>query len=428
MHVPVPVFWKHATTVLTGTVVAQALPLLVAPLITRLCTPADLGEFGVWLGVVAILSTIATLRLEAAMILDHDSDEQQTCFSVIAYCSTVLAILLTVFVAFAKVVDLPQTHKMSWFALMTIGIAGWVGAFQAALLAYATSYRAFGKAAMAKVFGAGTIALGQLILLFTGLGGAALLGGQILGMTVGMMAAIVLLAPPRPRLSLLPTRPQLAYLKKHQSFWRYSLPAGLLNTAAGKFPLFLVGAKYGMFEAGLFALTERILTAPVSLLAASVLEVFKRQSVHEFQTLGHCTAAFRSTFKALILLGCGPALIIFAFAPDLCAWVFGEPWREAGEFARILAPLYFLNFVASPLSYVFFVAGKQKIELVWQITLFITTISIFIAPLPLKEVLLHYTIAYSILYLIYLYLSYRFAKNATPAAERLGDSETAEGG
>lgn len=330
MQVSVPVFWKHATTVLTGTVVAQALPLLVAPLITRLCTPADLGEFGVWLGVVAILSTIATLRLEAAMILDHDSDEQQTCFSVVAYCSTVLAILLTVLVAFAKVIDLPQTHKMSWFGLMTIGIAGWLGAYQAALLAYATSYRAFGKAAMAKVFGAGTIALGQLFLLFTGLGGAALLAGQILGMSVGMMAAIVLLSPPRPRLSLLPTRPQLGYLKKHQSFWRFSLPAGLLNTAAGKFPLFLVGAKYGMFEAGLFALTERILTAPVSLLAASVLEVFKRQSVHEFQTLGHCTAAFRSTFKALVLLGCGPALIIFAFAPDLCAWVFGEPWRDAG--------------------------------------------------------------------------------------------------
>lgn len=428
MNVSLPVFWKHATTVLTGTVVAQALPLLAAPLITRLCTPEDLGEFSVWLGIVAIVSTIATLRLEAAMILDHDSEEQQTCFSVIAYCSTVLAILITLALALARVTDVAQAHEMSWFGLMTIGIAAWLGAYNAALLAYATSYRAFGKAAMAKVCGAGTIAIGQLLLLLTGIGGAALLAGQVLGVTVGVMAAIALLSAPRPRLSLLPTRPQRDYLKKHQSFWRFSLPAGLLNTAAGKFPLFLVGAKYGLFEAGLFALTERILTAPVSLLAASVLEVFKRQSVHEFQTLGHCTEAFRSTFKALVLLGCVPALTIFAFAPDLCAWIFGEPWREAGEFARILAPLYFLNFVASPLSYVFFVAGKQKVELVWQIALFVTTISIFIAPLPLKEVLLHYTIAYSILYLIYLHLSYRYARNAAPSSARLEEPESAERG
>lgn len=428
MNVSVPVFWKHATTVLTGTVLAQALPLLVAPLITRLCTPEELGEFSIWMGIVAIAATVGTLRLEAAMILDHDSDEQRTCFSVVAYCSTLLAIFVTCAAVLMRMTDIPQAQKISWFGLMTIGVGAWLASYNAALQAYATSYRAFGKAAMAKVFGAGTIALGQLFLLVAGIGGTALLAGQILGMTVAIIAAIVLLSPPSPRLALLPTRPQRDYLKKHQSFWRFSLPAGLLNIAAGKFPLFLVGAKYGLFEAGLFALTERILTAPISLIAASVLEVFKRQSVQEFQTLGNCRAAFRSTFKALVLLGCAPALVIFAFAPDLCAWVFGEPWREAGEFARILAPLYFLNFVASPLSYVFFVAGKQKIELVWQIALFITTISIFVAPLPLKQVLLHYTIGYSILYLIYLYMSYRFSQNAAPVPPQFGDSESAKAG
>lgn len=426
MNVSLPVFWKHATTVLTGTVLAQALPLLVAPLITRLCTPADLGEFSIWMGIVAIAATIGTLRLEAAMILDHGSDEQRTCFGIVAYCSTALAICITCVAVVFRLTDVPQAQTMSWFGLLTIGAGAWLAAYNATLLAYATSYRAFGKAAMAKVCGAGTIALGQLLLLLAGIGGIALLAGQVLGMIVSIVAAIILLSPPRPHLSLLPTVPQRAYLKKHASFWRFSLPAGLLNTAAGKFPLFLVGAKYGLFEAGLFALTERILTAPISLLAASVLEVFKRQSVHEYQTLGNCMAAFRITFKALVLLGCGPALAIFAFAPDLCAWIFGEPWREAGEFARILAPLYFLAFVASPLSYVFFVAGKQKIELVWQIALFITTISIFIAPLPLKEVLLNYTIAYSILYLIYLGMSYRYARNAAPAAGQLGDSEAAK--
>lgn len=427
MNSRLPVFWKHATTVLTGTVVAQALPLLVAPLITRLCTPADLGEFSVWLGVIAIASTIGTLRLEAAMILDHDAEAQRTCFSVVAYCSTLLAIGITFAVIIARLADIPQAHKMSWFALMTIGIGAWLTAYNQATIAYATSYRAFKKAAMAKVLGAGTIAIGQLLLLLIGAGGGALLAGQIAGLTIGLAAALYFLSPPAPKISLKLNRSQRDYLKKHQSFWQFSLPAGLLNTAAGKFPLFLIGAKYGLFAAGLFALTERILTAPVSLLAASVLEVFKRQSVHEFQTLGNCTLAFRSTFKALVILGCIPALIIFAFAPDLCAWVFGEPWREAGEFARILAPLYFLNFVASPLSYVFFVAGKQKIELVWQIALFVTTITIFVAPIPLKQVLLHYTVCYSILYIVYLLLSYQFSKN-TAGTRSSCDSGPAAGG
>jgi len=412
MLATLPVFWRNAVTVLSGTVAAQALPLLVAPLITRLCTPQDLGVFSIWLGVIAIASTVATLRLEAAMILDHEPSAQQTCFSVVAYFSTVLAVLITLCAILARLSGIEQVHAISWFALLTIGAGTWVTAYNHTASAYATSYCAFGKAAMVKVYGAGAIALSQVALLLFGVGGAALFGGHLVGLMVGMMAAILLLSPPRPDIAFTPTAVQRSYLRKHESFWRYSLPAGLLNIAAGKFPLFLIGAKYGLVEAGLFALTERVLTAPVSLLAASVLEVFKREAVHAFQTTGNCTKAYRSTFKALVLLGCGPALFIFAFAPDFCAWVFGEPWRGAGDFARILAPLYFLNFVASPLSYVFFVAGKQKIEFVWQIVLFITTITVFLMPLSLTQILWNYTISRSLLYVIYLYLSHRFARNS----------------
>jgi len=346
------------------------------------------------------------------MILDHDPEAQRTCFSVIAYSSTLLAIILTLVAIFSHAVGVPQAKKMSWLGLTTIGLGVWLTAYNQAVIAYATSYRAFGKAAMAKVCGAGTIALGQLMLLAVGIKGEALFAGQILGLTIGVLTAIFLLSPPRPYFSLGLTRIQILYLKKHQSFWRFSLPAGLLNIVAGKFPLFLVGAKYGLFSAGLYALTERILAAPASLLASSVLEVFKRQSVHEFQTLGNCEEAFRSTFKALVILGSGPVLCIFAFAPDLCARIFGEAWREAGEFARILAPLYFFNFVASPLSYVFFVAGKQRMELAWQVALFVTTFAVFLSPTSLKQTLVNYTISYSGLYILYLYLSYRSAKNS----------------
>jgi O-antigen/teichoic acid export membrane protein len=158
-------------------------------------------------------------------------------------------------------------------------------------------------------------------------------------------------------------------------------------------------------------LTQRVLYAPVALLAASVLEVFKRQSVHEFETVGHCTQAYRYTFRVLLLLGLGPSLLLFAFSPMLFAWVFGASWRAAGELAQILAPLYFLNFIASPLSYVFFVSGKQKIDLVWQVALFAMTVSTFVVPGTLHQNVLWYTMGYSMLYLVYLRLSWQCSQN-----------------
>lgn len=409
-------FWGHVITVLTGSVAAQAVPLLVAPLITRLCTPEDLGVFSVWLGMIAIAAVVATLRLEIAMILDHGSAEQQICFSVIAYFATILALVITLFALIARASGMPQALHLPWFGLLTIGVGMWLTAYMHTILAYATSYRAFGKAALAKVWGAGAIALGQLGLLFAGLGGQALMAGQIIGLAIGLTAAIRLLSPPRASIATKLTDSQWKYLIKHKAFWQFVLPANLLNTVGSQLPLFLIGANHGILAAGLFALTQRVMAAPVSLLAASVLEVFKQESVHEFQTLGNCKKAYLHTFKALFFLGCGPTILIFMFATDLFAWVFGESWRAAGEFARILAPLYFLNFIASPLSYVFYVAGKQKANLIWQVALLIMTITVFSAPLTLKESLWSYTIGFSSLYIIYLALSYRFSQNrlATP--------------
>lgn len=416
MSHPRPDFWKNVATVVAGATSAQALPLLAAPLLTRLCTPAELGAFSVWLGVITVASIAATLRVDTAMILDHEAEQQRICFSVVAYSASVLALAITLCAAAARALGLPAVRDMSWFALLTIGVGTWLTAYNQTTLAYAASHNLFGKAARAKVWGAGTIAASQLTLLGAGLDGIALLAGQLIGLAVGLCAARRLLSPPAARIGLRLDADQRLYLRKHQAFWRFSLPSSLLNTLVGQLPLFMVGVKHGALAAGLFALTQRVLTAPMALVAASILEVFKRQSVHDFKTIGNCRDVYRYTFKALLLLALGPSLILLLFAPTLFAWVFGEAWRPAGDLARILAPLYFLNFIASPLSYVFFVAGKQKIELVWQVALFVTTISVFMAPMSLHQSVLWYVIGYSLFYLVYLHMSYQCSQNRMEVA------------
>ncbi|MES2324794.1 MAG: lipopolysaccharide biosynthesis protein [Pseudomonadota bacterium] len=411
MKMQVPTYWKHVITVLGGALGAQALPLLAAPFITRMCTPAELGAFSVWFGIVAVAAIGATLRLEAAMILDHGSEHQATCFSVVAWSATMAAVVLTAAAIVARLLGVPMASALSWPALLTLGLGTWITAYMQTTLAYATSHNQFGKAAKAKVWGAGSIAAAQVGLLMLGAGGAALLAGQLIGLAVGLAAATLLLRPPRPRLAWTPRADQRRYLLRHQAFWRFSLPSNLLNVLVGQLPLFMIGAKHGALAAGLYAITQRVLSAPIALLASSVLEVFKRQSVQDFKAHGNCRDAYRYTFKALALLGLGPSLVLLLFSPQLFAWVFGENWRAAGELAQILAPLYFLNFIASPLSYVFFVAGKQKIDLLWQIGLFAMTVTVFLLPGSLHQSLAWYAIGYSLLYLLYLHMSWQCSQN-----------------
>lgn len=411
-----PTFWKHVMTVLGGALGAQALPLLAAPFITRMCTPAEMGAFSLWLALVAVTAIGATLRMETAMILDHETEQQRTCFGVVIYAATITALLVTVLTVSAHLVDVPAIRQLTWPALLTVGIGTWLTANMQTTLAYATSHNAFGKAARAKVWGAGTIAVSQLLLLALGVGGIGLLAGQLIGLFTGLMVARLLLKPPPARIGIKLGAEARAYLVRHRNFWRYALPSNLLNNMVGQLPLFLIGMRHGAMAAGLYALTQRVLAAPISLLAASVLEVFKRQSVQEFQTVGHCKQAYRYTFKILMLLGLAPSLVLLLFSPQLFAWVFGPAWREAGELAQILAPLYFLNFVASPLSYVFFVTGKQNVDLWWQLTLFVMTVTVFVLPGSLHDNVLWYAIGYSTLYFVYLHMSWQCSQNRLAAA------------
>ncbi len=416
MKLQLPTFWKHVITVLGGALGAQALPLLAAPLITRMCTPAEMGAFSLWLALVAVAAIGATLRMETAMILDHETEQQRVCFGLVLYTATITALLVTALTTLAWLANVPAIRQLSWLALLTVGLGTWLTANMQTTLAYATSHNAFGKAARAKIWGAGTIAVAQLLLLAYGIGEQGLLAGQLIGLAIGLVAARRLLRPPPARIELTLGAQARAYLVRHRKFWRYALPSNLLNNMVGLLPLFLIGVRHGALAAGLYALAQRVLAAPISLLAASVLEVFKRQSVHEFETLGNCEQAYRYTFKVLMLLGLAPSLVLLLFSPPLFAWVFGPAWREAGELAQILAPLYFLNFVASPLSYVFFVTGKQNVDLWWQLTLCAVTLTTFLLPGTLHDNLRWFAIGYSTLYLVYLHMSWQCSQNRLATA------------
>ncbi len=60
---------------MTGTTIAQAIPIAISPVLTRLFTPADYGVFALYGALVGFLSAAATGRYELAVMLpEHEED------------------------------------------------------------------------------------------------------------------------------------------------------------------------------------------------------------------------------------------------------------------------------------------------------------------------------------------------------------------
>jgi O-antigen/teichoic acid export membrane protein len=62
-------FTKHVLILVSGTVIAQAISILVTPILTRLYTPEEFGLFAIFVAISSVLGSIANGRFELALLL-----------------------------------------------------------------------------------------------------------------------------------------------------------------------------------------------------------------------------------------------------------------------------------------------------------------------------------------------------------------------
>ena len=62
-------FNKNFLSLISGTSIAQIIPILIAPILSRLYSPEDFGLYAFYIGIVGVLSVISTFKYEMAIII-----------------------------------------------------------------------------------------------------------------------------------------------------------------------------------------------------------------------------------------------------------------------------------------------------------------------------------------------------------------------
>ena len=60
-------FNRNSLTMLYGTVIAQALPLIFSPVLARLYSPSDFGAFSLFYSIALVLGSVSTGKLDLAL-------------------------------------------------------------------------------------------------------------------------------------------------------------------------------------------------------------------------------------------------------------------------------------------------------------------------------------------------------------------------
>ena len=174
-------FTKNVLTLVAGTTIAQAIPLAISPILTRLYSPDEFGVYALFLSITAILGSIVSGRYEQAIILPKKDEDAVNILSFgllitifISILTLVLVILFNPF--FTQILENESISTWLYFIPLVIFLLGLFNL----LTYYNIRMGEFKDLAKATVIKSVILSMSQLILGFLKYGAGGLISGQIL--------------------------------------------------------------------------------------------------------------------------------------------------------------------------------------------------------------------------------------------------------
>jgi O-antigen/teichoic acid export membrane protein len=371
-------FSKNFFILFKGTVIAQIIPMALTPVLTRLYTPEDFGILELFVSVISILGAIANFRYELSVVLP---DRKEDAWNVMGF-GFLLSIVFSLFTLliiglFAdEIAGLLNNSKIK-FWLYFVPLAVVLQGFFNMLSYYNTREKLFKSISYASVSRAGSRTLIQIVIGLFKKSPAGLIIGQILGYAVSLFP---LSSKINFRLFFkkITWKNMKAQAYRYRDFPKFTMPSTLANSTATNMTGMLISALYGINSVGFYSLSNRILGLPSALIGTSMSNVYYKEAHDQLKKFGNAKEVFLSTLKKLVLVSIPVILIIILGGETLFAFIFGEEWRIAGLYAKILIPLIMIRFIVAPLSVSLSVFERQKISLFWQLGLLALSILVFV--------------------------------------------------
>ena len=336
---------RSTLTLLTGSVAAHALPLLLGPALTRVYSPEAYGQFALLWTVSANIAVVGCARYEFALPLETTDEGAAT---LMALCARILVTVTAAAAAAGAVLVFWGGMPLAW----TLPLAVLAGGALQWLTLWATRSQRFGWLALARLVQQGGGAVLQLLL------GVLKLGplGLVLGAAATALAAAGLLARPAPAggwrsLWRRPRQALAAAARQHRDFPLLNTPHAFLGALQDTLTLVLVAALADDAAAGAWALALRYLKAPATLVGGALSQTLYPRLVGS-RNPDEARATVRRAVWGLAALALPLAAVLLLWGPALFTLAFGAEWAKTGDLARALAPYIALHFVASPLAVV----------------------------------------------------------------------------
>ncbi|MEL7548347.1 oligosaccharide flippase family protein [Pseudomonas protegens] len=419
--IPKSSFARSVITLMTGTGLAQIVPIALSPILTRLYTPQDFGVFALYGSICAILAVLVTGKYELAIVVPKHDSEAINLVAVTIFLSLLISFFLlgVVLIWGGQIVSmLGHKEVQSWLYIMPFATLI-LGCYYA-LNFWANRRSRYKNMAVSRVVQSGASGAMQLAAGFSKIGLLGLILGQVAGQLLSMLFLARSLYRDERRLFRRISVKRMFYVaRRHIGYPKYMVPGQIMSVGATEMPLLLLTVFFGAGVAGFYSLAQRVMAAPLSLVANAIGDVYRQKAAGQYASNGECLDIFLGSLKRLVLLAFLPMLPVLVFGPWLFAFVFGDNWRAAGEIASLLSVLVFFQTLSSPLSSTVLLPGWLHLDSLWQCARLCIAGLVFCicdsAGVGYRVAIIAHVCAFSCLYLLHSYFQYRAARGRAVA-------------
>jgi lipopolysaccharide exporter len=422
----IPSFLKNrfvidTVTLSGGTALAQIATILASPILTRIYTPEQFGVFSLFATIVSTASVIVCLSYETAVVLPEKEEDAAKLLLLCIMIALLMSGAMTLGVIFSgetitRFLKAQDLLALLWWAPVNLIL---VGIYQSLNYWY-TRVRQFKWISVSRFSQSATTAVAQIGIGTSGAGASGLIYGLILGQLASssVLAANAVRKIPQMIKEDWPNPSKFySLLYRYRKFPLYSSWGTLMNTAAFQIVPPLLSTLFSPAVAGFYFLGFRLASIPISLLGMAIGQVLLNRAAEQLAKGLGIADFVEKVIGKTIMLCVVPFFLLLIAAPQIFSIVFGREWETAGVYAQAMTPLYFLQFVTSPVSVVLIALEKQQaLALLQALLLSGAVFSFSIAGsffnVPVRCLSL-YALVQSATYLLYLIMIIRYS-SASP--------------
>ncbi len=367
-RVRVPSFGRNVAVVATGTAVAQAIPIVLTPILTRLYAPDDMGMLGLYTAFISFATNALSLGYSQAIVSGRTDDEA----AALTALSGVVLVPMSLFsIGLFSLFSAQDWLGFGEFPVWTIPAMllslVFTGLFFTLRywLIREESYRTISTSTVKQSIGRmGTQVLAGIV----GLQWVGLVLGEVVGRGTGLTG---LWAEAGTRLrhhvGKLDRSTLKQVAKRYRKFPLLTTPSSVLNSLSLVLPVPLITMFFGIHAAGQFTVASRVMLLPLSVIGGSVGDVFhSRIASLSRRAPNRAMRLFLSVAFGLFLVGLLPALVMSAWGQDIFSLVLGKEWSDSGLIASSIVPWVLMQFTVNPLSRLVQVYQGQELKLVYD--------------------------------------------------------------